>query len=62
VGDEWPIDDLFDENYLHLVRMFSYTELRSWLLEAGFREVAGFAGDGSGLTATSRRMILVAER
>lgn len=44
------------------VRMFSYTELRDWLLQAGFREVSGFAGDGEALTAASRRMILVAEK
>ncbi len=44
------------------VRMFSYTELRDWLLQAGFREVAGFDGDGSTLTTASRRMIVVAEK
>lgn len=43
-------------------RLFSYTELRDWLLGAGFRTVAGFAGDGSALTAASRRMVLVAEK
>lgn len=43
-------------------RMFSFTELRDWLLQAGFGSVAGFAGDGSTLTAASRRMILVAEK
>jgi SAM-dependent methyltransferase len=44
------------------VRMFSFTELRDWLLQAGFGSVAGFAGDGSTLTATSRRMIVIAEK
>ena len=44
------------------VRMFSFTELRDWLLQAGFRQVTGFAGDGTALTATARRMIVVAER
>lgn len=43
-------------------RMFSFTELRDWLLQAGFGSVAGFAGDGSTLTAASRRMILIAEK
>ena len=43
-------------------RLFSFTELRDWLLQAGFRSAAGFAGDGSTLTSTSRRMILVAEK
>ncbi|HUF99917.1 MAG TPA: methyltransferase domain-containing protein, partial [Ilumatobacter sp.] len=28
------------------VRLFSFTELRAWLLEAGFDEVEGFDGDG----------------
>ena len=41
-------------------RLFSFTELRDWLLEAGFRSVDGLAGDGTPLTRTSRRMILAA--
>ncbi len=44
------------------VRLFSFTELRDWLLDAGFRTVEGYAGDGSVLTATARRMILVAHK
>ena len=44
----------------YFVRMFSFTELRDWLLQAGFRSVDGYAGDGTQLVATSRRMILVA--
>ena len=44
------------------VRMFSFTELRDWLVHAGFSSVVGFAGDGSTLTAASPRMILVAEK
>ncbi|MDD9369682.1 MAG: class I SAM-dependent methyltransferase [Acidimicrobiales bacterium] len=44
------------------VRLFGYTELRDWLLQAGFRDVVGFAGDGADLTAASRRMILVAQK
>lgn len=43
-------------------RMFSFTELRDWLLQAGFRAVDAFAGDGSPLTRLSRRMILVATK
>lgn len=46
----------------YFVRMFSFTELRDWLLQAGFSSVQGYAGDGSNLTATSRRMILVATK
>lgn len=43
-----------------VVRLFSFTELRDWLLEAGFARVGGFARDGGELTAESRRMIVVA--
>lgn len=41
-------------------RLFGFTELRDWLLQAGFGAVEGRAGDGGLLEATSRRMILVA--
>ena len=41
-------------------RLFSFTELRDWLHDAGFHTVEGYAGDGTPLTATARRMILVA--
>jgi SAM-dependent methyltransferase len=44
------------------VRMFGFTELRDWLLDAGFRSVEGRAGDGGRLTAESRRMIVIATR
>jgi SAM-dependent methyltransferase len=43
----------------YFTRLFGYTELRDWLLEAGFRSVEGFAGDGGPLTRHSVRMILV---
>jgi SAM-dependent methyltransferase len=43
-------------------RLFSYTELRDWLLEAGFPTVEGYAGDGTPLTAAARRMIVVAHK
>ena len=42
------------------VRMFSYTELRDWLLDAGFVAVDGHGDGGMPLTAASRRMIVVA--
>ena len=44
------------------VRMFGFTELRDWLLDAGFSSVDGRAGDGGPLTAESRRMIVIATR
>jgi SAM-dependent methyltransferase len=43
-------------------RLFGFTELRDWLLQAGFQTVEGYAGDGSPLTRTARRMILVATK
>ncbi len=46
----------------YFTRLFGYTELRDWLLEAGFRSVEGFAGDGAPLTRESVRMILVATK
>ena len=42
------------------VRMLAFTELRDWLLEAGFREVHGYGPDGEPLTLESRRMVAVA--
>jgi hypothetical protein len=44
------------------VRLFSFTELRAWLLEAGFDEVEGFDGDGSRLTASSPRLLIRARK
>lgn len=45
------------------IRMFTYVELRDWLLEAGFAEVAGYDWQtGDALTLESRRMIVVATR
>ena len=41
-------------------RLFGFTELRDWLLAAGFRAVEGYDGTGNALTAASTRMILVA--
>jgi len=43
-------------------RLFSFTELRDWLHQAGFDRVDGFAGDGSALTREARRMIVVATK
>lgn len=43
-------------------RLFSFTELRDWILQTGFRSVEGYAGDGSPLTRAARRMILIATK
>ena len=44
------------------VRMFTFVELRDWLLGAGFQRVEGFGQDGTPLTLASRRMIVRAIR
>ena len=44
------------------VRLFTYTELRDWLLQAGFNRVDGYGHDGEAYTLDSRRMIVVARK
>lgn len=44
------------------IRLFPYTELRDWLLQAGFQRVEGYGHTGEALTLNSRRMILVAHK
>ncbi|MGL4175619.1 MAG: class I SAM-dependent methyltransferase [Dermatophilaceae bacterium] len=42
------------------IRLFTFTEIRDWLCDAGFTEVAAFAPDGGEFTLESPRMIVVA--
>lgn len=42
------------------IRMFTFTELRDWLIEAGFTSVEGYGEDGGPLTLDSQRMITLA--
>ena len=44
------------------VRFYTFTELRTLLLDAGFAAVEGFGHDGKPLTLESRRMVVVATR
>jgi SAM-dependent methyltransferase len=44
------------------VRMLTFTELRDWLIGAGFSQVDGYDENGSPLALESRRMITVARR
>ncbi len=44
------------------VRMFTYPEIRSDLLDAGFSVVDAYGEDGQPLTAQHRRMIVIATR
>ncbi|MGK5550391.1 SAM-dependent methyltransferase [Actinomadura kijaniata] len=46
----------------YFLRLFPFTELRDWLLEAGFTAVDGLDDDGGPLTLESSRMIVVATR
>jgi hypothetical protein len=42
------------------IRVFGFTEIWDWLLNAGFKEVTGFDRDGGPLTIESRRMAVIA--
>jgi SAM-dependent methyltransferase len=42
-------------------RLFSFPELRDWLLTAGFTAVGGYGEDGRPLTADHKRMVLIAD-
>ena len=44
------------------VRLFGFTELRDWLVQAGFAAVDGYDHDGAPLSAASRRLLVVAQR
>lgn len=44
----------------YFVRLFTFPELRDWLLAAGFATVDGYGEDGTSLTAEHRRMVAVA--
>jgi len=46
--------------YRFSVRTFDLNELRGWLLEAGFRDVAAYGEDGGSFGLASRRMRVVA--
>ncbi|WP_315789424.1 class I SAM-dependent methyltransferase [Fischerella sp. JS2] len=44
------------------VRHFTFTELRDWLYQAGFRQVEVYGHDGEPFALDSRRMIVVATK
>lgn len=46
----------------YFIRLFTYPELRDWLLQAGFKRVDGYGHAGEVLALDSRRMILVAQK
>ena len=43
-------------------RLFGFTELRDWLLQAGFATVDAYGEDGASLSPASRRLLAVARR
>lgn len=44
------------------LRLFTYSELATWLRQAGFRHVTGYDQDGQELRVDSRRMTVVAKK
>lgn len=44
------------------IRLFTLTELRAWLIEAGFDTVRAYGGDGEVFALDSSRLILIADR
>jgi SAM-dependent methyltransferase len=44
------------------VRLFTYTELRDWLLTAGFTNVDGYGDNGGPLSLDSNRLTVIASR
>jgi SAM-dependent methyltransferase len=44
------------------VRLFTFPEIKEWLLEVGFRDVTGHGDTGRPLTADDERMIVLAHR
>jgi SAM-dependent methyltransferase len=43
----------------YTVRLFTFIELRDWLLRTGFVQVDGYGGDGEPLSNDSRRMVTI---
>jgi SAM-dependent methyltransferase len=46
----------------YFIRLYAFTELRDWLLQAGFAAVDGYGEDGTPLALASGRLIAVARR
>lgn len=60
INDRTIIRDGRSRSMQFSVRLFTFPELRDWLLDAGFREVHGYSGRGEELTMDAPRMVLVA--
>lgn len=46
----------------YTVRLFNFTELKDWLVSAGFVSVAGFGADGEPLSEESPHMVVLAQK
>lgn len=60
--ERWIVRDGHVRKTEYSVRFYTYTELRSLLLDVGFAEVDAVGHDGRPLTLESRRMIVIATR
>ena len=60
--ERWIVRDGDMRKTEYSVRFYTFTELRSLLLDAGFAAVDGIGHDGSRLTLETRRMIVIATR
>lgn len=60
INDRTIIRDGRSRSMQFSVRLFTFPELRDWLLDAGFGEVRGYSGRGEELTMDAPRMVLVA--
>jgi SAM-dependent methyltransferase len=60
--ERWIVRDGRVRKTQYSVRFYTFTELRSLLLDAGFAAVEGVGHDGEPLTIETRRMIVVATR
>jgi SAM-dependent methyltransferase len=60
--ERWTVRDGTVRKTEYSVRFYSYTELRSLLLDVGFSAVGAVGHDGQPLTLETRRMIVIATR
>ncbi|MEO5575461.1 MAG: class I SAM-dependent methyltransferase [Gaiellaceae bacterium] len=61
-SEPWVVRDGQVRKTEYSVRFYTFTELRSLLLDAGFAAVEAIGHDGEPLTLESRRMIVIATR
>src|SRR5580698_558959 len=63
VSMHWAITRDGQKRERHMsLRVFTFAELRDWMLAEGFREVQGYGPGGSTLEADSPRLVIVARK